>query len=204
MVLLASVSFLMTACGNKNPASSVYLTPTPTPLNSQTIWANGNTGAFFGQNVSLVPYSCLVSNVNVPDPISGDNTTLQVSVTVNSQPATVDFFEPSPEGPGTYYASGHLQLDIKLGQSLSGNLQIGFAYSSSAAGGNYTNTFYNLPIASLNTASFTHVSIALSNFYNAAYVDEPFYILGPVGGSAGQPVAGTPVFTVDNIKWTSN
>jgi len=203
MILLVLVSRLMTACANKTPISSIYLTPTPTPINSQIIWANGNTGAFFGQNVSLVPYGCSVLNVNTPDPISGSNTTLQVSATSVSQAVTVDFFEPLPEGPGTYYASGHLQMDIKLDQSLSGNFQIGFAYSNSPAGGTYINTYYNLPAASLNTASFTRVSIGLSNFYNAAYVTEAFYIYGPVGGAAGQPITG-PVFTMDNIRWTSN
>ncbi len=203
MILLASVSRLMTACANKTPISSIYLTPTPTPVNSQIIWANGNTGAFFGQNVSLVPYGCSVLNVNVPDAISGNNTTLQISATAVSQAVTVDFFEPLPGGPGIYYASGHLQMDVKLDQSLSGYFQIGFAYSNSPAGGTYINTYDNLLAASLNTATFTHVSIALSNFYNAAYVTEAFYIYGPIGGPAGQPLTG-PVITMDNIRWTSN
>ena len=204
IVFLGLVSLLMPACGSKNnPLFSGSLTPTATPVNSQTIWANGNTGAFFGQNISLVPYGCSVLNVNVPDSISGNNTTLQVSATSVSQAVTADFFEPSPGSPGTYYASGHLQMDVKLDQSLSGYFQIGFAYSNSPTGGTYINTYYNLLVASLNTASFTHVSIALSNFYNAAYVSEPFYIYGPVGGAAGQPLTG-PVITMDNIRWTYN
>src|ERR1700722_18075934 len=49
-ILLGSVSLWVTACGNnKSPTSSGSLTPTATPVNSQTIWANGNTGYFFGQ-----------------------------------------------------------------------------------------------------------------------------------------------------------
>jgi hypothetical protein len=194
---------LSTACGSgNNPAGSGSSgTPTPTPLNSQTIWANGNQGSFFSQNVALVPYVGVVANVATPDTISGDNTTLQFSATAAPTPVTGYFLIAAPENPGTYYASGHLQFDIELNQSTSGNFLVGFGYEANPPTPTTTNTsLYPIPASSLSMTAFTHISILLSTFTpNSANVIEPFYIYGPTVAPTGGPA-----FTIDNVQWTSN
>ena len=201
--VLGVITWLSTACSSGNNPAGSGGTPTPTPVNAQTIWANGNSGVFFSQNVALVPYVGAVTNVSAPDTISGDNTTLQFSAPAVSTPVTGEFLIAAPENPGIYYASGHLQFDIKLNQAVTGNFSVGFGYQANPPTPTTTNTsFYPLPATSLSMTTFTHISIALSTFTpNSANVIEPFYIFGPSGVPA-QPNAG-PALTVDNIQWTS-
>jgi hypothetical protein len=205
---LGTVTWLSTACGTgNNPAGSGFGTPTPTPVNAQTIWANGNTGAFFSQNVGPVLFYSSILNVSTPDPISGDNTTLQFSATAVATPVNAYYLSVAPENPGTYYASGHLQFDIKLNQTgQTGNFQVGYGYQTAASGGTTTNTTISISATTLSTTVFTHESIPLASFgANSPLVVEPFYIIGPAGGTTPppQPNAG-PIFTIDNVQWTSN
>jgi hypothetical protein len=202
--ILGVLTWLSTACSNgNNPAGSGSNgTPTPTPLNSQTIWANGNTGSFFGTNLGLVPVNCTVANVSTPDTISGDNTTLQYNATVVATPVNSYFLGAAPENPTTYYASGHLQFDMKLNQVTTGNFTVGLAYQTAPSGGTTVNSGYSFPAALFNTSSFTHVSIALSNFIIPPAWWSPFISIVP-STSPVEPTIG-PAFTVDNIQWTSN
>jgi hypothetical protein len=195
--VLGLAAWLSTACApNNNPSSYGSGTATPTPVNAQTIWANGNFGSFFGASVAPVTVNGSILNVNTPDPISGDTTTLQFSATAVTTPLAPYFLDSAPENPGTYYASGHLQFDIILDQSpLSGNITVGFGYVNS--GGSTVTTSYALPVTSLNNSTFTHESIPLSKFTNSASVVEPFFVVGPNGNAEAQ-------FTMDNIQWTSN
>ncbi len=208
-LVLGVETWLSLSCSSGNNPSgsgsgSGYNTPTPTPVNAETIWANGNTGYFFSQNVALVPFVGTVNNVSTPDPISGDSTSLQFSATAVATPVNAYFLIAAPENPGTYYASGHLQFDIKLEQSSTGTFEVGFGYEANPPTPTTTNTsFYSISASSLSLTSFTHISIALSTFTpNSANVIEPFYIIGPLG-VAGEPNA-QKAFTIDNIQWTSN
>ena len=205
--LLGVITWLSTACSSGNNPAGSGGTPTPTPVNAQTIWANGNLGSFFSQTVAWFSLSGTISNVSTPDPISGNNTTLQFSATAAATPVNSYFIIGAPENPGTYYASGHLKFDMKLNQTgQTGNFQVGYGYQTAASGGTTTNTFISISATTLSTTVFTHESIPLSSFVaNSPLVVEPFYIIGPAGGTTPppQPNAG-PIFTIDNIQWTSN
>jgi hypothetical protein len=202
--LLGVITWLSTACSSgNNPAGSGSGTPTPTPLNAQTIWANGNTGSFFGSTLALVPFNCVVVPNSTPDTISGDNTTLQFNATPAETPVNGFFLGAVPENPGTYYASGHLQFDMKLNQPMTGNFTVGLAYQTAPSGGTTVNSPYPLSAALFNTSTFVHASISLSNFTNSASVVEPFYIFSPGSASPIEPTNG-PAFTIDNVQWTSN
>src|ERR1700677_2810671 len=160
--VIGLAAWLSTACApNNNPSSYGSGTATPTPVNAQTIWANGNFGSFFGASVAPVTVRGSILNVNTPDPISGDTTALQFSATAMATPLAPYFLDSAPENPGTYYASGHLQFDIILDQSsITGNITVGFAYVNS--GGSTVTAPYALSVASLSAVTFTHESIPFS------------------------------------------
>ncbi len=189
--------------------STPTISPTPTPVVEQIIWKQGSAGTWFGNALTIVPVSSgtTLSTVNVLDPIAGDGWSWQVGST-GSQPVITDnepavyFTSATTSDATSYFTSGHIQFDVLLNQpATSGYLAIPpfmRIYFGAVAGS--TANYYEVNLASLNTSTFTHVSIPISSFTLGGgpfqyQVMTPFYLVMNIAGSG-------PIATFGNIRWT--
>jgi hypothetical protein len=176
----------------------------------QYLWKNGYAfPSFFcaplhmGANGGPDPADAW-SVVPIADAVNGDAQTLRLSaVSAYSSGLLMGVLNGRYVDTKSYFPNGHVQFDIRLEQPLT------FFASACLSG---QGSSYCIPLASLNTTAFTHVSVPLSSLYTAANIyvpncfyciNEPLYLDVLYAASVTLPFSG-PILTIDAVQWTSN
>jgi hypothetical protein len=191
-------------------------TPTPTPIvvtnpTTQVLWKNGNqANTVWGAPLSVYAndnyYGNFLSVNNITD--GSDTWALGMNDPNYDPVAGVEFSLNNgvDANIASYYAAGHFQFDIMLGPAYGSTPGISANYSSINSSGPCGQQFSGS--YSLNTSSFTHISIPISAMSNGQgncgsggqiKSFQNFWI--QVDGSGGY--SGT-MFYVDNVELTPN
>gem|GEM_PF-6607997 len=136
-----------------------------------------------------------MSTVACVDNVNGDTQGVQVSGTGGELEPGVKFSciaDQSASG----YASGHVEFDMEMQYATTVTIYV--AISSAV----YSSATYAISPTNLSTSNFTHVSIPVADF--TPYSSN---LLGAVNGLEVyyyQDNISGPVFTLCNVRWTSN
>jgi hypothetical protein len=177
--------------GSANPGAPV----------TEILWKNGAVGTWFGDVIQLEYDNATTVTAPVIDNITGDTTSLLMSTEEPVVPVQAfNIFAPdAAPNASSVVQSGHLQFDAMLANPLAGSMTIG--YGSNPSGPCFVAV---VPLASLNTVNFTHISILASNLVPIAgcsagntQIQMPFYI------SFSNQATSTNLVYLGDIQWTS-
>jgi hypothetical protein len=168
---------------------------------TETLSTDGAMGSWFGATIQLDYSNATSVKAPVTDSLTGNTSSLLMSTEAADVPVqSMDIFAPNEDpNASSVVLSGHLQFNAMLANPLTGNMTIG--YGSNGGLPCFTAV---VPLASLNTLSFTHISIPASNLVaipdcaaSATQIQMPFYI------SFASQAADTNLVYLDDIEWTS-
>jgi hypothetical protein len=145
LVFCVTALALVVGCSRFNPVSI----PNPIPA-PQTVLSNGVAGTWLGNVLTPSSYGGCSANpaiVPVTDTLSDDSSTLQLTTT--STCGLYIFSSPVTVNPSSYYAKGHLQFDILLGNPPANFSSISIQYLYS----NGSNATCNLSANLINSLS---------------------------------------------------
>lgn len=186
---------------SRNPfdISHVIPTPTQTPTNTPTpgpnqlIWANGSAGTFCGLPISLSKDTSMVNLavVSTTDTISGDTQVLEVGTAYVYADPGITFGVPMQKGMTSYYASGHIQFNLRI-------LQARPSWYVVYGGASWTYISFGLA----SPGGWSHVSLPFASYTpdSTGSVDLPLHITfdhysyGPTGS----------IYQISHIQWTDN
>ncbi|GEM_PF-3285749 len=204
--LLVGLVLGLSACKLKNPSS-----PQTSP-GADLIYKNGNLypwGNGFFQTPSTAGGTSTLS-VPMGDGLTGDSNALELVQTNNTGgPVTSTFglyavdtsSNPANQDMNGYYASGHLQFDLKLGLPPGAGGITYLAVQGTAAS---QTVVFTLNPTDYNQTNFAHVSVPIASVYPPSNITTQVSNAFAITYREAPNGSNQAVLYLNNIQWTTN
>jgi len=194
LALATSAAYI--GCGGDSSSSSGSSATATTPI-TQTIWANGAFGAWnddIATGAIAISYAGNETSqaISDTDNVSGNATSLQLNTNgIDSAGTDTFYIDINNFKDVSAFNGGHLQFNAKLANpSIVSNIALGSPFSPSV----------NVAPASLNTSTFTHLSITLPSDMNGTI--KRLVTIGVTYTSGSTSVQ--PLIILNDVKWTTD